>query len=158
MQSTKNRTMKCQIAVVSPHLASAEGQYLGHLEPCPGHEQRGKTPRAQCPGSVPALPFGTGDWALVSVPDSSVWLKLPTGVKWEINYCLCEHSALEIWSAAGQRQRTSILQHRQQHKPRLTIRDANIQVKGSPSDLFLPGYSTVQLVSLSRQEKNSFTL
>lgn len=38
------------------------------------------------PGSVPALPFGTDDWALVSVPASSVWLKLPKRVEWEIKY------------------------------------------------------------------------
>lgn len=84
MQTTKKRTMKCQVAVASPHLASAEGQYLGHLEPCPGHEQRRKTPRAQCPGSVPALPVSTDGWALISVPDSSGWLKLPKGVECEL--------------------------------------------------------------------------
>lgn len=40
VQSIKNRTMKCEVAVASPPLATAEGPYLGHLEPSPGHEQR----------------------------------------------------------------------------------------------------------------------
>lgn len=43
-------------------------------------------------------------------------------------------------------------------QPRLSIRDANIQVSGSPCGPFLPDHSTIQLTLLSRQEKNNFTL